>query len=183
MTDENLVVSIKLWVEKFVIGLNLCPFARHPFQKSQIRFAVSNEEGIENQATNFWKEIILLEKEGSDKISNSLIILPTGFEDFEEYLLLIEICEDLLEMQGKSANFQIASFHPDYQFAETEMEDPRNFTNRSPFPLIHILRSEEVELAIKHHPNTLEIPEINEQKMEELGTEKLKKMMAAFMVL
>lgn len=165
------IEATRKWVKDFVIGHNLCPFAKRPFDESRIRFAICESEAVEEQLTDFWREVRLLEKLGSKEVSNTLLIFPKGEEEFEDYLGFFELCEQLLEMQNKTADFQLVSFHPKFQYEGYSAKAARNHSNRSPFPMVHILREEEVSKATDHHENTLEIPKTNEATLNKLFSE------------
>ncbi|MEZ4982114.1 MAG: DUF1415 domain-containing protein [Saprospiraceae bacterium] len=163
------------WVLDFVIGFNLCPFARKPFNKNQIRFQTCEETDPESILMKFWEEVELLEQTPKEDISNTLFILPEVTWTFEEFLDIYYIAEELLELHGKSEDVQLAGFHPDFRFEETDENEPVNYVNRSPFPMIHLLRIDEVADAIESHPDTEKIPAINKAVLDELGSEELKK--------
>ena len=166
---------VKKWIEDFVIKLDLCPFAQHPFSKGKIHYSEIDFENNESFLINFWDEIERIETTPPDQISNSILIIKNGLDDFLEYLDVIVLCEDLLKLQQQEDAFQIASFHPDYQFEGEGKDSPRNFTNRSPFPLIHILRVEEVSAAIEFYDGVEDIPVNNKLKMEKMGFNTLKR--------
>jgi hypothetical protein len=174
MEKQPIIEKSKTWVEKFVIGLQLCPFAKRPFEKGQVRFEVCFEKNTEAQLIAFWKEIELLSATPKETVSNIILILPNGLDDFEQYLDFYDLAEQLLFDQNKDEEFQLASFHPDYQFDGTEKDDVTNYTNRSPFPFIHILRIEEVEVAIANYPEIEEVPEKNIRLLKEIGIEQIK---------
>ena len=176
MDKEKIILKCKKWVEQFVIGLQLCPFAKRPFEKGQIRFEVCFEKDMESQLVAFWKEINLLLKTPKEKISNTILIFSDGLNDFEKYLDLYFLSENLLLEQNKNEQFQLASFHPEYQFKNTEKNDVSNFTNRSPFPFIHILRVEEVTDAIAHYPDVEKVPERNIEKLKKMGIDGIGKL-------
>jgi len=169
------IEKTKRWIEKFVIKLDLCPFAKHPFSNGKIHFAVETSDQIEVQLTSFWDEVERLETADSKDISNSILIFPTGLDDYFDYLELIDLCEGLLKLQKVDDLFQLASFHPNYLFEGLDSDDLKNFTNRSPYPMIHILRVEEVSAAIKFYDDVDEIPKKNKATLEELGLEKINK--------
>lgn len=170
MENQALTLTQK-WVKDFVIGHNLCPFAKRPFDEGRIRFAICEREEMEERLTDFWREVSLLEKLGAKEVSNTLLIFPKGEEAFEDYLGFFELCEQLLEMQDKTSEFQLVSFHPKFQYKGYSAKAARNYSNRSPFPMVHILREVEVSLAAQHHENTLEIPNINEVLLKRLFDE------------
>lgn len=167
------IEQTKKWIEDFVIKLDLCPFASHPFSKGRVSFAIEVSEDTEIQLTSFWREIERLETADAEKISNSILIFPNGLSDFFDYLDLVGLCEGLLKLQKVDDLFQIASFHPEYLFEGGGSHDMKNFTNRSPFPMIHILRVKEVSAAIDLYDDVEEIPKRNKEVLEEIGFEKL----------
>ena len=176
MKKEAIIQQSRSWVERFVIGLHLCPFAKRPYDKDQVRFAVCFENEAEAQLMAFWEEIELLIKTPKEKISNTILIFPNGLGSFENYLDLYYLSENLLIDQNKNDQFQLASFHPDYQFENTKKDDLTNYTNRSPFPFIHILRIKEVAEAIDNYPGIEKVPERNKEKLIEMGKEEIEKL-------
>ena len=174
MSETNKYIeSTQKWLKQVVIDLGLCPFANTPYINNQIRYAVCEAVESEEQLTAIWNEVETLKNCDTSVIATTLIIFPNRFSDFHAYLEFFDLAEVLLEEQGELENFQLASFHPDYQFAGTEADDVSNYTNRSPFPIIHILRADDLETAIANHPNTAKIPERNIALMEEMGLEKI----------
>jgi hypothetical protein len=111
-------------------------------------------------------------------VETTLLVLTEGLEDFDDYLDLLEIAEALLADRGYEGTFQLASFHPDYVFADAEPDDPANFTNRSPYPMWHLLREAGLERALEHHPDPEGIPARNVEAMRELGHEALSEALA-----
>ncbi len=173
MEKLTIIEKSRAWVERFVIGLHLCPFAKRPYEKGQVRFEVCFEKRTGAQLTAFWKEIELLLNTPKEKISNTILIFPNGLNNFEKYLDLYDLAEQLLLDQKLNGKFQLASFHPDYQFEGTVKEVVTNYTNRSPFPFIHILRVEEVTEAIANYPDVKKVPERNMEKLKKLGKDQL----------
>ena len=171
MSDNN-ESTVRRWLEFVVIELNLCPFAKRELINDRVRFA-------ETDATTEVQLLQALEVElerlvGDTSIETTLLIHPQVLADFEDYNQFLELADGLLLQMELDGVFQIASFHPDYQFADTRPNDAENYTNRSPFPLLHILREESLARAIEHAPDVDQIPMRNIQTMNELGTEKLK---------
>lgn len=178
MNQNDKIISItQKWLETFVLGLNLCPFARHPYRNGKIRFVVFETENLEHLTEMLVKEMAYLEQTTPSVCETTLIILRDGLKDFEEYLDYLEMAEYVLEQIDLSHVFQVASFHPDYQFEETLPNDAENYTNRSPYPMLHILREDSVERAIEAFPEVGDIPAQNIETMNKLGTEKIKKML------
>jgi uncharacterized protein len=169
--------TTKLWVERFVIGLNLCPFARHPFRTDKIKYVVFDGDNQEKLTERLVIESNQLLETTPAVLETTLIILPNMLADFEEYLEYLEIAEFIfaeLELEGL---IQVASFHPDYQFDGTEPMDAENFTNRSPFPILHLLREDSLDRAVEAFPEVGDIPARNIETMKSLGFDHLKKML------
>ena len=114
-----------------------------------------------------------------DQIETSLLAYPDAFYDFETYLGLVELAEDLLIEQGYEGVYQLASFHPDYRFAETAEDDPANYTNRSPYPMLHLLRESAVEKALENYSQPERIPQRNIETARTMGLEKMQQMLGA----
>ena len=155
---DDIIHKTRIWVKDFVIKLNLCPFAAVPLMNNKIRFFVSEAQSEEDVLVELMMEIQLLDQQ---KHETTLVIVPQMFAEFEDYLDFFEIAEQLLQLQRQEDKYQLASFHPDYQFAQSDFDDPANATNRSPYPMLHILRCEDVTKAIEKYPDTLSIPEQN----------------------
>lgn len=157
--------SIKLWLEKAVIGLNLCPFAKREFDAQRIRYAVTSETDFEALLMHFAKELEALDEDAN--IATSLLIYDKGLVEFFDYLDLLDLAQAWLEEQDLVGVYQLASFHPHYRFEGTAEDDVTNYTNRAPYPVIHILREDGLEKAVDSHPDTSKIPERNIALMQE----------------
>jgi hypothetical protein len=157
------------WLETFVIGLNLCPFARKPYTLGRVHFEVCIETALEpilEQAYAAASKLV----EGQDAHTDTtLLIVPNGLADFSDYLDALEILDTLVAEAGWEGIVQVASFHPAYEFADSEPDDPANHTNRSPYPMFHFLLEEQVSQAVNTYPDTLEIPDRNVALMRKLG--------------
>jgi len=169
-----LINKTKDWIEKVVIGLNLCPFAKVVFDKELINYKTVESENTDDQLVGFFEELKLLKKAGQKQIATSFLLYPNGVEDFQTFLKLFSQAEFVLEETKMNQTFQLAGFHPDYQFEGTEKEDIENATNQSPIPMIHILRLHQVTKAIETHPDVDAIPKDNIEKLKALGKEKFK---------
>ena len=165
------------WVEKFVIGLNLCPFAKRPFSQGRIRFVLEETDNKELLAQTFVKECLHLVKTPSSELETTLLIHPNILRSFEDYLAFIEVLETIMVELDLEGVLQVASFHPDYQFAGTKEQDPENFTNRSPFPMLHLIREDSISAALEQYENPEVIPEVNIAKMNQLGAEGIRKLL------
>ena len=164
--------TVRRWLESVVIELNLCPFAKRELINDRVRFE-------ETDAVNEVQLLQALEAElehlvGNTSSETTLLIHPRVLENFADYNQFLEMADGLLLQMELDGVFQIASFHPDYQFADTHPDDAENYTNRSPFPLLHILREESLARAIERTPDVDQIPLRNIRTMNELGTQELK---------
>lgn len=168
---------VEHWLTTVVIDLNLCPFAQREYQKNSIRFAVSDANDDEAIIEELALELELLNKH--DDIETSLLILPNALSDFLDFNDFLGLADELLIKMKLEGIFQIANFHPDYQFAGTRSDDPENYTNRSPYPILHLLREKSLEKAIELHPNTDNIPDDNIKLMNTLGNKHMASLLSA----
>ncbi len=168
------VEKTKNWLEKVVIGLNLCPFAKHPFKSDKIRYVVFEKTDLNQLSELLVTELRLLSEADPVNLETTLIIVPKTLNDFEDYLNYVDFSEQLLEEFDFEGLIQVASFHPLYQFNGTKAEDVENYTNRSPYPMLHLLKESSVTWAVDNFPNVEEIPANNIKTMQELGLEKVK---------
>jgi hypothetical protein len=177
--DEGTIEKqVKEWIQEFVIGFNLCPFARKEFDQGNIRFKVSDTHSNEDLLAALACELELLE--ANTEIETSIVIIRSHLMEFPDYCDFIELANSLLFELGLDGIFQIAGFHPEYQFAGTQAAAAENYTNRSPSPLLHILREDSVENAVENHPNAANIPAKNIERMNEIGAEKLREFFSKF---
>ncbi|MBL7480434.1 DUF1415 domain-containing protein [Legionella bononiensis] len=160
------------WVRSFIIEHNICPFAKGAVNKDRLRISVSNTTKKADSLEDLMSEIRLLDE--NPTIETTLLVYPDSFKDFFNYLDFIDLAEQLIVLQGYEGIYQIASFHPDYFFADTDPDDVSNYTNRSPYPMIHLLREDLLEKAILAYGDTTQIPEQNIAKMHQLGLKKIK---------
>lgn len=156
---EQVEWATRQWLEEVVIGLNLCPFARREYEGERIRFAICAELNPEDLLLDFAKELERLERE--PQLETTLLIFPNAVADFLDYLELLDMAQGWLDAQGLEGVYQLASFHPRYQFDATAPNETSNYTNRSPWPMLHLLREASVEKAIAAHPDTSAIPTRN----------------------
>ncbi len=169
----DIIFSTKKWVSNFVIRLNMCPFALHPFENDRIKYAVCNSRIVEDWVKHFINECNTLIETPKEDISTTLIIIANGLDLFDDYLDIVETFEEMIEYSGANKILQLATFHPQYQFEGTTYNDVTNYTNRSPYPIFHLLRTEEVSAAIEHYGNTKQIPIKNKKLLLEMGLEKI----------
>jgi len=160
------------WVERVVVGLDLCPFAARPLLQERVRFAQSGASDFEGILQAMLDEVAWIES--GDGPETTLLVIPDGVADFDRFLDLVAAAEDLLDATGKSAEIQLAHFHPDYCFEDVPADDPGNLTNRSPLPVLHLLRRRDVAQAIEAHPAPEQIPVQNVDRLRRLGLQGVK---------
>lgn len=166
---EAIALQVERWLDQVVIGLNLCPFAAEPRRQGQIRFQVSTAMKPEEWLAELQAELRLLARMSPAELETTLLIIPFGLDTFEEYNDFLELAELLLQQFGWEGEFQIASFHPHYQFEGTNPGDAENLTNRSPYPLLHILREASIAEALEHYSRPESIPQRNIEQVRSLS--------------
>ena len=172
----DVIAQTKKWLSDIVIGHGLCPFAKGEFDNDRIHYAVIEEQNLEGQMAALLAECEALNKDETRE--TSLLIFPNTFSDFEDFLDRLALANDLLKEQGYEGIYQLASFHPQYRFKGAGRNDPANYTNRSPYPMLHILREASVENALKNYPSPNRIPERNIQFMQSLGLATVEEMLS-----
>lgn len=174
--DAQVIAHTRAWVEKVIIGCNFCPFARREVERGSVRYEVVRAATLERCLLELVQECIRLDDDAA--IETTLLIYPAMFSDFEQFLEFLYLAEELLPEQGYEGVYQLASFHPDYCFADTEVDDPANYTNRSPYPVLHLIREASMEKALNSYPNPERIPERNIEYARRLGRAKMEQMLA-----
>ncbi|WP_394202115.1 DUF1415 domain-containing protein [Shewanella waksmanii] len=161
MSAETLTPAqqTKNWVERVIMKYNICPFARQEVLNNTIHYQTVEDTELSTVLMSLIKACETLDE--SPQIETTLFILPRGFEGFYSYLDLVDIANDLLIEQGYEGIYQLASFHPDYCFDGEPQDSPANFTNRSPFPTLHIIREASMEKALADYDDPESIPERN----------------------
>ncbi|MBW8878091.1 MAG: DUF1415 domain-containing protein [Acidobacteria bacterium] len=170
-TAEEIIAITRQWLEKAVIGLNLCPFAKAVYIKDQIRYVVSEAESPEALLTELAVELQALVAADPAAIDTTLLIHPQALTDFLDYNDFLGVADAAVADLGLEGVLQIASFHPQYQFAGTATDDVENYTNRSPYPMLHLLREASVERAVAAFPDAAQIYEKNMATLRLLGHE------------
>jgi hypothetical protein len=176
-TAEHVDRRVRAWLEQFVVGLNVCPFARPMVSSEALRIVVCDATQYQDVAPTFMNELDLIQRSSESMVATTLLAIPFALCDFEEYLDFIDDAESLLEKVGLNGVIQLASFHPDYQFEGEPMESAGHYTNRAPFPLIHFLREEMVTRALDQFPNPEQIPQHNIQTLEAMGVAQIEQML------
>ena len=167
-TKDEVVAATKAWLEKDVIGLNLCPFAQAVHSAGQIRYFVSEAESVKALRADLLEEILFLKEADPEKVDTTLIIHPRVLSDFYEFNDFLDIADSVVNDLGLRGDIQVASFHPRYQFEGTEPDDVTNRTNRSPYPTLHLLREASVERALENYPDADAIPQRNIETLRRL---------------
>lgn len=169
MTDDEVLNQTRHWLEKAVIGLNLCPFAKAVYVKNQVRLVVSHARHADDLLEELDRELDLLVATPAEEIDTTLLIHPTLFEDFLDFNDFLEVADGVVSEHQLDGVIQLASFHPRFQFEGTEPDDISNYTNRAPFAMLHLLREESVDKAVESFPEADAIFEQNIQTLEKLG--------------
>ena len=169
--DETTISETRKWLERAVIGLNLCPFAKAVLVRQQIRWVVSHAESEAGLLEQLKGELLVLAGADERHFETTLLIHPAVLTDFLQYNSFLARAERALEKQGLEGVLQIASFHPDYCFSGSRPDDVSNNSNRSPYPMLHLLREESIERAVQAFPDSARIYERNIATLNELGVE------------
>jgi len=172
---EQVEADVRRWLERAVIGLNLCPFARAAYAKGQVRIVVSDASTERAVLGQLGEEMALLRDTPADTVDTTLLVHPLILQDFLDYNDFLDDAEALLEALELDGVLQVASFHPQYQFAGTEPDDAENLTNRAPHPILHLLREDSVARAVEAYPEPDRIIERNIATMQKLGADGFQK--------
>ena len=166
---DEIINATRNWLEKAVIGLNLCPFAKAVHVQNRVRYFVSAAQSTAELLDDLVSELRILKAAAPDECETTLLIHPYVLTEFIEYNQFLRTAEAKVAKLGFAAEFQIASFHPQYQFGDAGPEDIENFTNRSPYPTLHLLRESSIERAVSAFPDAAEIYEKNMETLRRLG--------------
>ncbi|HBC3446572.1 TPA: DUF1415 family protein [Vibrio parahaemolyticus] len=176
-TDINAITQqVDQWLNDVVIGLNLCPFAAKPQRNKQIKIFVSKATREEALLEDILLQLIELSTTEPEKLETTLVVVPNMLQDFWDYNFCIDWVEGLIKQQDWEGIFQVATFHPDYCFGGAAPEDDENLTNRSPYPIFHLIREESMEKVLKHYPDPESIPDTNIARVSALSEEERKKL-------
>ncbi|AEB83220.1 DUF1415 domain-containing protein [Alicycliphilus denitrificans] len=170
--DDAVVVQDTVrWLERAVIGLNLCPFAKSVHTKGQIHYVVSHATDTRALLEDLQRELEALAEASPDKRDTTLLMAPLTMPDFLDFNDFLELADELVEAMDLAGILQVASFHPRFQFEGTLADDVSNCTNRAPYPTLHLLREESIDRAVEAFPEAEEIFERNIEVLERLGAE------------
>ena len=168
-SHDDAVNATRHWLEEAVIGLNLCPFAKGVHAKGQVRYVVSDAHDEETLLADLEHELHALLAVPSEEVDTTLLIHPCVLGGFDEFVRFLDLVEVVLNMQRLRGVLQVASFHPDYVFADTDPDDITNCSNRSPYPTLHLLREASLDRAVAAFPDAATIYERNMQTLRALG--------------
>ena len=171
MDDEAVIAAMREWIEKAVIGLNLCPFAKAVYVKNQVRYVVSSARHLDGLLEDLDCELNFLAAADPDEIDTTLLIHPTLLPDFLDFNDFMQLADAAIEEHDLDGVIQIASFHPRFQFEGTAPDDLGNYTNRAPFPTLHLLREASIERAVAAFPEAETIYQRNIETLQKLGLE------------
>jgi len=176
---ERVEQHVRAWLEAFVVGLNLCPFARpfvseDPLSANRLRISICRDTGWDALRLAFLQELDTLQSSTEQEIATTLLVFPQALQSFEEYLDFLADAQELLILAGLEGLVQLASFHPDYEFDGEKPNAASHFSNRAPYPIIHILREDMMERVLRDFPNPENIPGDNIKTLEDIGAEELR---------
>ena len=169
--DAEAIAATRGWLERAVIGLNLCPFAKGVHVKGQIRYVVSRAQTDDTLLVDLERELAFLVDASPEETDTTLLITPDVLSDFADFADFLDLVEVVLRSQGLNGILQVASFHPDYVFADAEPDDLANYTNRAPYPTLHLLREASLDRATSAFPDTADIYRRNIGTLRALGLE------------
>jgi hypothetical protein len=173
MDKQAVIAATRCWISSMVIGLNLCPFARRVFEADKIRYVVSDAQDEGTLLEDLADELKALVSAPTSHVETTLLIHPRALGNFLDYNDFLAVLERLIGDLGLRGTIQIASFHPEYQFADTEPDAVENYTNRSPYPMLHLLREESISAVAGAFGDLLDIPRRNIDMLRGLGRKKV----------
>lgn len=171
LTADEAITATRKWLERAVIGLNLCPFAKAVHVKNQVRYVVSKATDSDALLADLEQELQYLAKASPEETDTTLLIHPHALKRFDDFTDFLDLVDVVVRLQGLSGILQVANFHPDYCFSDAEADDRGNLTNRSPYPTLHLLREASLDRAVRAFPEAATIYERNIETMERLGRE------------
>ncbi|MBM3386566.1 MAG: DUF1415 domain-containing protein [Betaproteobacteria bacterium] len=169
ISREIAIADTVRWLERAVIGMNLCPFAKAPHVKGQIHYAVSEAKGLEGLRDELIEALQALAALSAEERETTLLIVPQLLRDFLDFNDFLDEADAVLQELELEGEFQVASFHPEFQFADTEADDITNYTNRSPYPTLHLIREASIDRAVEAFPEAETIYKANMATLEKLG--------------
>ncbi len=177
--DQQIITETRQWVQDIVIRHNLCPFAHKPFRNDVIRYRLSHASSEDELVDDLIDELLLLRDADISKVETTILITPYCLNDFSHYNQFLDVADMLITQFGLEGTIQVASFHPDYQFADLDYDDVRNYTNRSLYPMFHLILEASIEQARNSHPDVESIPATNMALLQQIGLEEIKQQQQA----
>ncbi len=174
-TNEQTIQQTRCWLKNIIIGLNFCPFANREFEADSIRYAVSDSSDLASSLQDLAQEFQYLDQHPNTE--TTLLIFNRSLQDFDDFVELIDYANQLLNELNYCSTYQLAHFHPQYCFEGEPARDASNYTNRSPFPTLHIIREKSMQHAIENHADTSSIPDTNIKLARKLGVDKIQDML------
>ncbi len=168
-SHDDILAATRHWLARAVIGLNLCPFAKSVYVKEQVRYAISEATTLEDALADLETELRALEAADPQQVDTTLVIYPRAFADFVDYNDALFFADRLVRQLRLDGVLQIASFHPEYRFEGSEADDIENYTNRAPYPILHLLREDSIARAVDAFPDASAIYEKNQETLRRLG--------------
>jgi hypothetical protein len=168
---DRVIAATRSWIERAVIGQRLCPFASQPFFNERVRYCVSDQRSNEGLLEDLTRELRALDAADPEQLETTLLIHPRILTDFLDYNDFLSECDSAIEALGLEGTLQVASFHPGYRFAGTHAEDITNYSNRSPYPMLHLLREASIARAVTSFPGVHDIGIRNIETLRRLGHE------------
>lgn len=178
MPEDPVIAATRRWIDKLVVGLELCPFAAPSIARGGLRITVCAARDLQILCKALIDDLLFMQTDEGEPLDSALLIHPHALNDFEQYNDFLALCDQILRDLSLVGEYQIASFHPDYRFEGSADDDVANYTNRSPYPMLHILRESSVARAVDEHPGAESIPENNVRRLETLGIKAAKAMLA-----
>ncbi|KUI99258.1 DUF1415 domain-containing protein [Vibrio sp. MEBiC08052] len=173
--------TVEQWLTQVVIGLNLCPFAAKPYKKKQIKIHISQARQEEQLLEDIYRQLLELEMTPSEQLETTLVVVPHFLSSFDDYNQFIDWIDALIMQHQWEGIYQVATFHPNYCFAGNHPEDDDNLTNKSPYPIYHLIREESIEKVLTHYPQPELIPEHNIQRIKNLTPEEKNRLFSYLM--
>ncbi len=177
--DEQVIAITERWIRDVVVGLNLCPFAAPVVESGNIFYQVSAATAEESLYRDLLEALDRFQQMDEQEAATGFLILSKGLDSFDVFNQFMALVEEVLEQSGLEGVIQLVGFHPDYLFADCEDDDPANYTNRSPFPMFHLIREDDLESAVASHPDPASIPVRNVALLRELGVEEMERRLKA----
>ncbi len=174
---QTAIEKTETWLRDWVIHLNLCPFARHPYEQGKVDIVSSNATDSDAVFAFVLNELDRLQQTPVKVLETTLVVIENHLQVFDDYLDFLSILDQVIKETGLEGIIQVASFHPEYCFEGEDLGDPANFTNRSPYPMFHLIREQSLEKAVANYPDPEKIPERNIALLREMGTGEILKLL------